>query len=123
MSLLEIVGDSENKLLGRRELKVKFKAGNGILTRQGAAEAIASKTGVGKENVQVISLKGKFGTRDADAFAYIFSNPGDAKKQLSEYVLLRHLPKEERKKIRDEKRKAATTPSSQSGAPQSASKT
>jgi ribosomal protein S24E len=107
---LEIVADSENKLLGRRELKIRFKSGNGILTRQAAAEAIASKTGVPKENVQVISLKGKFGNRDADANAYVFSNAQDAKKQLAEYVLVRHLPKEERKRVREEKRKAATAP-------------
>jgi ribosomal protein S24E len=122
--VLEILGDSQNKLLGRRELKVKFNAGNGILTRQSAAEAIASKVGVSKENVQVISLKGKFGIRDADVYAYIFSNSQEAKKQLDEYVLLRHLPKEERKKIREDKRKATPATSAQSTeAPPSINKT
>ncbi len=117
MSVLEIVSDSENRLLGRRELKVKFKAGNGILTRQAAAEAIASKLGVSKEGVQIISLRGKFGARDANVDAYVFSNSQNAKMQLAEYVLLRHLPKEERKKIREEKRKASAAPPSGEAAP------
>jgi len=100
--------DSENKLLGRRELRLKFKAGNGLLTRQAAAEAIASKVGVGKENVKVISLYGSFGVRDVDARAYVFSDANTAKEQLADYVLLRHLSKDERKKVREDRKKAAT---------------
>jgi ribosomal protein S24E len=115
LSALEVIQDSENKLLSRRELKVRFRAGNGILTRQAATEAIASKVGVNKENVKVISLKGRFGNRDADATVYIFSKPLDDKNQLAEYVLLRHLSKEDRKKVREDKRKAAATPATAAG--------
>jgi ribosomal protein S24E len=110
---MEVIDDSENKLLGRRELEVKFTAGAGILSRQAAVEAIASKIGVKKENVSVISIKGAFGTRDVKARAYVFPKPELAKQQLSGYVSMRHLPKDERKKIRDERRKgAAAAPSS-----------
>jgi ribosomal protein S24E len=116
--------DKENKLLGRREMKVRFKSGNGILTRQAAAEAIASRAGASRENVLVISLKGKFGNRDTDAYAYVFSNSEDIKKQLAEYTILRHLPKEERKRLREEKRKAATAaPGSGAASPQAPEKT
>ena len=117
MSVVEIIEDSENKLLARRELRVKFKAGNGILTRQAAAESIASKIGTKRDSVQVISLHGSSGVRDIDAKAYVFSDPKEAKKQLAEYVLLRHLSKDERKKIREERRKAATTPAPSAPAP------
>jgi ribosomal protein S24E len=115
--MLEVISDSENKLLGRREMNVRFRSGSGILTRQAAAEAISSKVGTAKEQVQVLSLKGKFGVRDIEAHVYVFSNANDAKRQLSDYILLRHLPKEERKKLREEKRKAATSQSSGGGEP------
>ncbi len=122
MSVIEILEDSENKLLGRRELHLKFKAGNGLLTRQAAAEAIASKVGVGKENVKVISLYGSFGVRDVDARAYVFSDANTAKEQLAEYVLLRHFSKDERKKVREDRKKAATanpsTPAAAKPAPE-----
>lgn len=108
MSTIEILEDSENKLLGRRELRLKFKAGNGLLTRQGAVEAIATRMGVNKDNVKVISLYGSFGLRDVDARAYLFSDARAAKEQLADYVLLRHLSKDERKKIREDRKKAAT---------------
>ena len=120
MSLLEIVSDSENKLLGRRELKVRFRAGAGILSRQAAVDAIASRIGSKKENVQVLSIKGMFGTRDLNAEVYIFSNPEAARKQLAEYISLRHLPKDERKKLKEERRKTATAPAAaeSSGTPE-----
>ena len=115
MSALEILEESENRLLSRKELKLKFRGGSGILTRQGAAEAVATKLGIKKENVQVISLHGGFGVRDINAKAYIFSSPKEAKEQLAEYILLRQLPKEERQKIREERRKSATSQSNSGG--------
>jgi ribosomal protein S24E len=117
LSVVEVVKDSQNELLGRRELSVKFIAGSGILTRKSAAEAIASRVAAKVENVQVISLTGRFGVRDVDAIAYVFDSPDQAKKQLAEYVLLRHYSKEDRKKIREEKRKAATAGPSATAVP------
>ena len=86
-----------------------FIAGNGFITRQSAAEAISTRLGVKKEDVQVLSLKGKFGTRDFRVDAYIISDPKLVKEQLPKYLAIRHLPtKEERKKVRDEIKKAKT---------------
>ncbi|MHB1908838.1 MAG: eS24 family ribosomal protein [Nitrososphaerales archaeon] len=107
MSTLEITSDVENKLLGRRELKGTFRAANGFLTRQGAGEAIASKLGVSKENIVVVSLRGKFGVRDVKAEAYVFPKATDAKSQLPKYLMIRQLSKEDRKKAKEDKKKAA----------------
>lgn len=109
MSALEISSDSENKLLSRRELTCVFKGASGLLTRQGAAEAIAAKVGVAKENVQIISLRGSFGIRDLSASAYVFSDPKSSKRQLQEYMLIRQLPKDERIKAKEEKKKSKLT--------------
>lgn len=121
MSTLEITFDSENKLLSRRELTGVFRGGGGLLTRQGAAEAIAAKVGVAKENVQIIALRGSFGNRDLRASAFIYSDPKLPKRQLPEYILIRQFSKDERKNVREERKRAksasAGTPSS-GGAPQ-----
>ena len=110
MSTVEIVSDSENKLLARHEVDCVFRGGNGLITRQGAAEAIASKLGTSKDNVQVISLRGKFGVRDLSGKAYVFSDSSLAKTQLPEYLFTRQLSKDERKKAKEEKKKAKSAP-------------
>jgi small subunit ribosomal protein S24e len=116
LSTVEILSDVQNKLLARRELECVFRGGNGLLTRQGAAEAIASKIGVDKGNVQVVSLMGNFGVRDLKGRAYVFSEPNIGKSQMPRYILERHLSKEERKKHQEEKKKAKTDqPSAQPG--------
>ncbi len=118
MSTIEISSDSENELLSRRELTCVFRGASGLLTRQGAAEAISTKVSVAKESVQIVSLMGGFGTRDLKATAYIFSDPKDSKRQLSDYMRIRQLPKEERKKAREEKKAKASSASTGSGGKQ-----
>ena len=108
LSTVEILSDAQNKLLSRRELECVFRGGNGLLTRQGAAEAIASKIGVDKGNVQIVSLMGNFGVRDLKGRAYIFSDSKLATSEMPRHILERHLSKEERKKHQEEKKKAKT---------------
>lgn len=101
MSTIEIINESENRLLSRRELILAFKNGSGLITRQSAREAIATRMGVSKDNVKLISLYGKFGLRDCTARAYIYSDTSAIKGQLPRYMMIRELPKEERKKARE----------------------
>jgi ribosomal protein S24E len=101
MSTIEVLKDSENKLLSRRELTVLFKGGSGFITRPSAAEAISTRLGAPKEKVKVISLLGKFGLRDLEARAYIYADASEMKKQLPAFLSIRELPKEERKKARE----------------------
>ena len=98
---IEILKDSENKLLSRRELTLVFKGGSGFVTRPGAAEAISTRLGVPKDKVKVISLEGEFGIRDLLARAYVYSDSGEMKKQLPTFLSIRELPKDERKKARE----------------------
>ena len=101
MSTLEIITEKENQLLARRELVLSFKGGSGLVTRQSAAEAIATKLGVKKDNVKLVSLEGMFGRRDLTAKAYVYSNSDQIRRQLPKYMMIRELPKEERKKARE----------------------
>ncbi|HKW04565.1 MAG TPA: hypothetical protein VJN71_04625 [Nitrososphaerales archaeon] len=115
MSALEIISDSENKLLARREVRCIFRGSSGLLTRQGAAEAVATKLGAKNDDVKIISLKGSSGVRDVHGLALIYSDPDSPKRQLPPYLLIRQLPKEERKKVRDELKKAKSAAKSPVG--------
>ena len=107
MSAFEITSDSDNRLLSRREIVGTFASGNGFVTRNSAADALSSKLGVKKDDIQILSLKGKFGTRDLQVKAYVFSDAQSLKEQLPKYLAIRQLPsKDERKKARDEMKKA-----------------
>lgn len=110
VSTLEIVKESENKMLSRRELVLTFKGGSGLITRQSAADAIASKLGVTKEKVKLISLSGKFGMRDLKASVYVYDDVRLIKSQLPKYMPLRELSKEERKKAKEAAKPKAAAP-------------
>lgn len=101
LSTIEIINERDNSLLARREYLLSFLGGSGLITRRAAAEAIATKIGVDKTLVKVISLEGKFGKRDLTAIAFIYNNANDMQRQLPKYMSLRDLSKEDRKKARE----------------------
>ena len=112
MSSLQIITENENKLLSRRELVCSLAMGSGLVTRQAAAEAIATRIGVKKEAVKIVSLIGKFGSRDLLARAYVYSDIKLAEKQLPKYLRIRQLSKEERKQAK-EAAKAKSAPAAE----------
>jgi ribosomal protein S24E len=108
LSTIEIVNENDNKLLSRKEYVLNFRGGSGLVSRQAATEAVATKLGVPKEGVNIVSLRGKFGERDLRAVAFVYSDQKAKASQLPKYMLLRELSKEERKKVREaEKAKAS----------------
>jgi ribosomal protein S24E len=108
LSTLEIKNETENRLLSRKELVCNFSLGSGLITRQGAVDAIASRLGVKKESVKLISLTPKFGSRDLTAKAYVYSDLDAIDRQLPKYLAIRQLSKEDRKKAKEAKKAAAT---------------
>lgn len=107
---LELLSKVENKLLGRVEFKVLFKDMAGRLTRKDAVKMCAEKVGISEEKLYLIGLRISAGTRDVVGTFYFYENLEEAKKQLPPQVLLRMMPKEERKKILEEARKAKAKP-------------
>ena len=87
-----------------------FKAGSGLVTRQSAAEAIATKLGVSRDKVKLVSLQGKFGLRELRAVAYIYSDTKLIGRHSPKYMAIRELPKEERKKARGAAKPKPATP-------------
>ena len=103
---LEVVllEDNNNILLKRREIKSIIKNATGSIPREEAANLIAGKIGVNKNNLMPISLKSEFGNPDVLALMYYYDDIDDVKKQLPRYRLLRTMTKDERKKIIDEEK-------------------
>ncbi len=103
---LEVVllEDNNNVLLKRREIKSVIKNALGSIKRQDAAELIANKLNLNKNNVLPVSIKSEFGNPDILALMYYFENMEEAKKQIPRYLFLRSLSKDERKKIIDDEK-------------------
>lgn len=112
MSTIEIIDERENPLLARKEYSVNFLGGSGFITRQAATEAIATKLGVDKTLVKVISLESKFGLRNLKGTIFVYAGAEDVKRQLPRYMAIRELPKDERKKAREA---AKSQPPAQAG--------
>lgn len=102
---IKVLSDSMNALLGRREVRVLLPDQAGRLTRPQARERIASLLNVEKEKVVVTGLKGSAGSSDLVVEAYVYDDVAQAKLQLPEYIWLRNLPKEERRRALEEMRK------------------
>lgn len=110
LSTIEIINETENRLLSRRELDLSFRGASGLITRQSATEAIASKFGVAKDSVKLVSLRGKFGLRDIYGRAYIYTDTKAIERHLPNFLSIRQLPKEERKKAREQAKAKPGTP-------------
>ena len=102
----ELVHTRDNKLLGRRELVYLFRAAASSLTRRAAAEHVSSQLSVSPEHVVVVKLETISGKRDVRGVFYVYSDVGEARRQLPEYLFLRSLSREERAKVLEEKRRA-----------------
>jgi len=103
---LEVVllEDNNNVLLKRREIKSVIKNALGSVKRQEAAELIANKLGLNKNNILPVTIKSEFGNPDILTVMYYYEDMEDAKKQIPRYLFLRSLLKDERKRIIDEEK-------------------
>ncbi|MEM1994794.1 MAG: hypothetical protein QXW32_04895 [Nitrososphaerales archaeon] len=102
----EVIEDKENLLLNRREVVCIFPRSAGKITRADAVKAIAQKLNLPEEKIIPINIKSSQGVTDTKVTFYIYKDLEDARRQLPKYIMLRLLPKEERKKIMEQKRKA-----------------
>ena len=103
---LEVVllEDNNNVLLKRREIKSIIKNALGSVKRQDAAELIANKLKLNKNNILPVAIKSEFGNPDILTVMYYYEDMEEAKKQIPRYLFLRSLLKEERKRIIDEEK-------------------
>lgn len=103
---LEIRSDFENKLLRRREVSAIVRGLSGKLTRQAAADTLATHLKADRNLVHVVTLQPRAGTPDLSGVFYVYKDEKDARRQLPKYLAARLLSKDERKKLREEAKKA-----------------
>jgi len=105
---LQVVKKSESKVLDRAYVEMRLEGRAGKLTRKEAIAAVAEQLGVPPENVGIISLEGESGTTVIDGKFYVYTSAEAKKRVHPRYLDERTLTKEEREKLRQERKKAAT---------------
>ncbi len=104
---VEIKKKEESKILGRVYVEALIKEAAGKITRGRAVEMIASKLNVKKEDVLLISLEPETGRRDVVGKFYVYLKE-ETKMLHPRHLRERLLTKEEREKLKQERKKAKT---------------
>ena len=99
---------SESKVLERAYYEMKLEGAAGKLTRKEAVEALSKELGVATENLGLISLDGHSGTTNVVGRFYVYGSPESKRRAHPRYLDERMLTNEEREKLRQERKKAAT---------------
>ncbi|MCD6095318.1 MAG: 30S ribosomal protein S24e [Thermoprotei archaeon] len=97
---LEIMQEKENRLIGRRELVVNIKhIGLGTPSRYEIRERLSKMLSVPLELIYVRSLRTEYGKGESFAEVHIYKDQKRALEFEPEYIRIRNLPPEERKKV------------------------
>ena len=108
---LKIKKDEYNPLLKRKEVYADVGHENtGSPSRLALRDAVASKYGVKPENVYVVDIHTRTGTQESECTIQVYDDPATAKLMVPEYIRVRNLPVEERKKAREQKTKKEEKP-------------
>lgn len=99
---------SDSKVLDRAYVEMPLGGRAGKISRKEAIEAVAQEMGVPPENVGLIRIDGQSGTRSVVGKFYVYGSAASKKKVHPRYLEERTLSKEEREKLKQERKKAAT---------------
>ena len=99
---------SESKVLDRSYVEVSIEGMAGKISRKEAIEMVARELGVPAENVGLVRVDGQSGTRKVIGRFYVYGSPESKKKVHPRYLQERMLTKEEREKLKQERKKAKT---------------
>ena len=101
---------SESKELDRSYVEFSIEGKAGKISRKEAIAMVAQELGVPLENVGLIRIDGESGTRKVVGKFYVYGSAESKKKVHPRYLEERMLSKEEREKLKQERKKAATAP-------------
>jgi ribosomal protein S24E len=104
---LQVVKKSDSKVLERSYIELRLQGRAGKLTRKEAVAAVAQELGVAPETVGVVRLDGQAGTTDVIGKFYVYGSAESKKRVHPRYLDERMLTKEEREKLKQERKKAA----------------
>jgi len=105
---LQVEKKSESKVFDRSYVELSIEAKAGKLTRKEAIASVAQELGVPAENIGLIRMDGKSGTTKVLGKFYLYGSADSKKKVHPKYLDERTLTKEERDKLKQERKKAAT---------------
>ncbi len=105
---MQIAKKSESKVLDRSYVEVTMEGRAGKVSRKEAIAEVAKELGVAAENVALIRIDGESGTSNVTGKFYVYGSPDSKRKIQPRYLAERALTKEEREKLKQERKKAAT---------------
>jgi ribosomal protein S24E len=105
---LSIEKKSESKVLDRSYVELYMEDKAGRVSRKEAIAAVAQEMGVPAENVALIRMDGQSGTTRVVGKFYVYGSPESKKRVQLKHLEERLLTKEEREKLKQERKKAAT---------------
>lgn len=99
---------SDSKVLDRSYVEVTLEGKAGRVTRKEAIATVAQELGVPPETVGLISIDGRAGTTNLLGRFYVYGSATSKKRIHPRYLDERTLSKEEREKLKQDRKKAAT---------------
>jgi len=103
---LPVEKKSESKVLDRSYVEFSMEGKAGKISRNEAIAAVAQELGVPKENVGLVRIEGESGTTNVTGRFYVYGSEASKKKLHPKYLDERTLTKEEREKLKQERKKA-----------------
>lgn len=107
---MKILTKTESKLLGRTYIEIEMEGKAGMISRKDAVSAAATELNVPGDQVALLRLDQKAGSREVVGRFFVYSSPEGKKKVHPPHLAERILTKEEREKLRQDRKKAATPP-------------
>jgi ribosomal protein S24E len=107
---LQVAKRSDSKVLDKSYVELRLDGRAGKLTRKEAIAVVAQELKVAAENIGIIRMDGQSGTTDIIGRFYVYNSEEAKKKIHPRHLRERVLTKEERDKLKQERKKAATPP-------------
>ncbi len=104
---MEILNRHDSKLLERVEVEILIKGRAGKISRKEALALVADEMKVSPAKIGLVKMKQQSGSRDVVGTFFIYDSEQVMKKVHAEHLTVRALGKEEREKLKQEKKKAA----------------
>jgi ribosomal protein S24E len=104
---LQIGKKNDSKVLDRSYVEAPLDGEAGKITRKEAIASVAKELGVDPENVGLIRMEGHSGTTQVLGKFYVYGSAESKKRIHLRYLNERSLTKEERDKLKQERKKSA----------------
>ena len=104
---MQVRKKEESKLLGKTYVELLLEGRAGKISRKEAIAAAAEAVGASADSVGIVSLDQQSGTQDVVGRFQVYSSADDMKKLHPGYLSVRLLTKEEKEKLKQDRKKAA----------------